>query len=108
VGSETTVPRGVPASPGSASRARYRPTRSRKGRLAIAARFLLRSLTLRGPSFLLALLAVTTGATVTAVMLNLKADLATKMSTELRRYGPILLVPPAAGGGGGAATSLDE
>ena len=97
MGSETTGRHGTRAS------------RGRTGRFAIAARFLYRSLTLRGPSFLLALLAVTTGATVTAVMLNLKADLATKMSTELRRYGPNLLVTPAAGvAGGGVAPTLDE
>ena len=58
---------------------------NRGSRAALALRFLLRSLTLRGTSFLLALLAVTTAATVTATMLNLKADLGAKMSTELRR-----------------------
>jgi putative ABC transport system permease protein len=57
-------------------------------------RFLLRSLTLRGPAFLLALLAVTVGATVTATVLNLKAGLNRKMSRELRAYGPNLLLLP--------------
>lgn len=65
-------------------------------RAATALRFLLRSLTLRGPSFLLALLAVTTGATIMAAMLNLEADVGAKMSRELRRYGPNLLVTPSA------------
>jgi putative ABC transport system permease protein len=66
-------------------------------RLPAAARFLLRSLALRHSPFLLALLAVTVGATLTAAMLNLQADLRAKMSKELRRYGPNLLVTPAPG-----------
>jgi putative ABC transport system permease protein len=61
-----------------------------------SARFLLRSLNLRGAAFLLALLAVTVGATVTATVLNLKAGLKDKMSRELRAYGPNLLVVPRA------------
>ena len=48
---------------------------ARRARAATALRFLMRSLTLRGAPFLLALLAVTTAATVTATMLNLEADL---------------------------------
>jgi putative ABC transport system permease protein len=60
----------------------------------MSARLLLRSLRLRHASFLLALLAVTVGATVAATMLDLKADLRQKMSRELRRYGPNLLVTP--------------
>ena len=65
-------------------------------RRATAARFLLRSLSLRGATFLLALLAVTVGAAMTATMLGIKSDLGAKMSRELRRYGPNLLVAPAA------------
>ena len=61
-----------------------------------SARFLLRSLNLRGAAFLLALLAVTVGATVTATVLNLKAGLKDKMSRELRAYGPNLLIVPRA------------
>jgi putative ABC transport system permease protein len=83
-------------------------------RWATSARFLLRSLNLRGPAYLLALLAVTVGATVTATVLNLKSGLSEKMSRELRAYGPNLLVLPAAGpppGGTetvGRAATLDE
>jgi putative ABC transport system permease protein len=51
-------------------------------------------LSLRGASYLLALLAITVGTTVIATMLNLEAGLAAKMSSELRRYGPNLLVMP--------------
>ena len=69
----------------------------RPGWFGMSARFLLRSLRLRHSSFLLALLAVTVGATVAATMLDLKADLRQKMSRELRRYGPNLLVTPAPG-----------
>jgi putative ABC transport system permease protein len=78
--------------------------RARSSRLKTSARFLFRSLGLRGPSFLLAFLAITVGATVTATMLNLKSDLAAKMSKELRRYGPNLLLTPRAEG----AATLDE
>jgi putative ABC transport system permease protein len=60
----------------------------------MSARLLVRSLRLRHSSFLLALLAVTVGATVAATMLDLKSDLRQKMSRELRRYGPNLLVTP--------------
>jgi putative ABC transport system permease protein len=59
---------------------------------------------LRWPSFLLSLLAVTVGATVAATMLNLKSDLKNKMSRELRRYGPNLLVTPAPGPDTGTAS----
>jgi putative ABC transport system permease protein len=84
--------------------------RDRPGpRIGASARFLLRSLSLRGPSFLLALLAVSVGTTVIATMLNLEAGLSAKMSRELRRYGPNLLVTPAADLGPGAAPpTLDE
>jgi putative ABC transport system permease protein len=81
------------------------------GRWATSARFLFRSLNLRGPAFLLALLAVTVGATVTATVLNLKAGLSEKMSRELRAYGPNLLVLPAAppfSGAAGQAATLDQ
>ncbi len=71
-------------------------------RWVTSARFLLRSLNMRGPAFLLALLAVTVGATVTATVLNLKAGLQEKMSRELRAYGPNLLIVPR------AAATLDE
>ena len=83
-------------------------------RWVTSARFLLRSLTLRGPAFLLALLSITVGATVIATVLNLKAGLREKMSRELRSYGPNLLILPAAGsaslaaGGSGRGAGLDE
>ena len=66
-------------------------------------RFLLRSLNLRGPAFLLALLAVTVGATVIATALNLRAGLRVKMSRQLRSYGPNLLLRPRP-----PETSFDE
>ena len=65
-------------------------------RWVTSARFLLRSLNMRGPAFLLAFLAITVGATVTATVLNLKAGLQEKMSRELRAYGPNLLIVPRA------------
>jgi len=75
----------------------------------MSARFLSRSLRLRAGSLVLALIAVTVGAAVSATMLNLRADLGAKLSRELRRYGPNLILTPAgvtgtAGGGreGGA------
>jgi putative ABC transport system permease protein len=71
----------------------------------MSARLLLRSLRLRSASFLLALLAVTVGATVSATMLDLKADLREKMSRELRRYGPNLLVTASPGSD---SSTLDE
>ena len=78
-------------------------------RAATSARFLMRSLSLRGPSFILALLAVTVGATVVTTMLNLKLDLRSKMSRELRRYGPnLLLVPAPDRRAGGTSSTLDE
>ncbi|HEU4402116.1 MAG TPA: ABC transporter permease, partial [Candidatus Polarisedimenticolia bacterium] len=73
--------------------------RDRRSRLVTAARFLFRSLSLRGPSFLLALLAITVAATVTATMLDIEADLGAKMSRELRRFGPNLIVAPGPAGG---------
>ncbi len=81
------------------------------GRWATSLRFLLRSLNLRGPVFLLAFLAVTVGATVTATVLNLKAGLQEKMSRELRAYGPNLLIVPvstAPGAAGGETPTLGE
>jgi putative ABC transport system permease protein len=77
----------------------------RPGWVGMSARLLLRSLRLRHSSFLLALLAVTVGATVAATMLDLKADLRQKMSRELRRYGPNLLVTP---GRPAESATLDE
>ncbi len=74
------------------------------GRWMTSARFLLRSLNMRGPAFLLAFLAVTVGATVTATVLNLKAGLQEKMSRELRAYGPNLLIVPRAA----RSSTLDE
>src|SRR2546428_13688095 len=81
---------------------------ARRARVAMSARFLLRSLSLRGSSFLLALLAIVVGATVTSTMLTIRADLTAKMSRELRRYGPNLLVTPREQGltGGGSATPV--
>ena len=61
----------------------------------MSARFLGRSLWLRAPTLLFALLAVTVGAAVAATMLNLQADVAAKMSRELRRFGPNLILTPA-------------
>src|SRR5689334_3758320 len=61
----------------------------------MSARFLSRSLRLRAPTLLFALLAVTVGAAMAATMLNLQADVAAKMSRELRRFGPNLLLTPA-------------
>jgi len=80
------------------------------GRWATSARFLLRSLNLRGPAFLLALLAVTVGATVTATVLNLKVGLREKMAGALRAYGPNLLIVPATGAPvtGPESSTLDE
>lgn len=83
-------------------------------RFLTSARFLLRSLNLRGAAFLLALLAVTVGATVTATVLNLQAGLKDKMSRELRAYGPNLLIVPRAdataqrAGDPAAVTLLEE
>ena len=77
----------------------------RPGHVAMSTRLLVRSLRLRSSSFLLALLAVTVGATVSATMLDLKADLREKMSRELRRYGPNLLVTTSPGSD---SPTLDE
>ncbi|HEV8701546.1 MAG TPA: FtsX-like permease family protein [Candidatus Polarisedimenticolia bacterium] len=90
------VPTEAPASRGRAAPAGRPPRgiRHEPRRFITSARFLLRSLNLRGAAFLLALLAVTVGATVTATVLNLKAGLKEKMSRELRAYGPNLLVVP--------------
>ena len=99
---------------------RRAPGRPRAGlhaepaRWVTSARFLLRSLNLRGPAFLLALLAVTVGATVTATVMNLKTGRRDKMSRELRSYGPNLLILPAAGSApvaaaaAGRGAGLDE
>ena len=71
------------------------PRHRRRGWLMMSARFLSRSLRLRAPTLLFALLAVTVGAAMAATMLNLQADVAAKMSRELRRFGPNLLLTPA-------------
>ena len=63
-------------------------------RIRTSARFLLRSLSLRHSSFLLALLAVTVAATLTAALLGMRADLRLKMSRELRGFGPNVLITP--------------
>src|SRR5262245_62718693 len=63
----------------------------------MSARFLGRSLQLRASTHLFALLAITVGAAVAATMLTLRADLGSKMTRELRRYGPNLILTPAAG-----------
>jgi putative ABC transport system permease protein len=63
-----------------------------RGWLAMSARFLTRSLRLRATTHVFALLAITTGAAVAATMLTLRADLGAKMSRELRRYGPNLIL----------------
>jgi putative ABC transport system permease protein len=68
----------------------------RRGWLRMSALFLLRSLRLRAATHLFALTAIATGAGVAATMLTLRADLGAKMSRELRRYGPNLLLAPAA------------
>ncbi len=65
----------------------------------MSARFLGRSLQLRASTHLFALLAITVGAAVASTMLTLRADLGAKMTRELRRYGPNLLLVPAEGGG---------
>jgi len=87
--------------------------RGEPSRWLTSARFLVRSLNLRGAAFLLALLAVTVGSTVIATTLNLKIGLREKMSGALRAYGPNLMVLPgaAAGSPSPAATGgarLDE
>ena len=71
--------------------------RARRGWLTMSARFLWRSFKRRGGTLLLALAALTVGAAVSATMLTIKADLRAKMSRELRRYGPNLIVTPRAG-----------
>lgn len=77
----------------------------RRGWLRMSARFLTRSLRLRASMLLFALLAVTVGAAVAATMLNLQADVAAKMSRELRRFGPNLILTP---GSQRAPATLDE
>ena len=71
------------------------PLHRRRGWLLMSARFLSRSLRLRAPTLLFALLAITVGAAMAATMLNLQADVAAKMSRELRRFGPNLILTPA-------------
>ena len=66
-------------------------------RMRTSARFLVRSLALRHTSFLLALLAVTVAATLTAALLGMRADLRLKMSHELKGFGPNVLITPSEG-----------
>ena len=80
----------------------------RRGWLMMSARFLSRSLRLRAGSLVLALAAIIVGAAVSATMLNLRADLGSKLSRELRRYGPNLILTPATAQPGAGATTLDE
>jgi putative ABC transport system permease protein len=61
----------------------------------MSARLLARSLRLRATTHLFALTAITVGAGVAATMLTLRADLGAKMSRELRRYGPNLILTAA-------------
>jgi len=76
------------------------PTATPRWRMALL--LLIRSLDLRASSFTLALLAVAVGASLTTTTLNLRSDLAHKMTRELRAYGPNLLVtPPLVSGQGG-------
>lgn len=69
----------------------------RRSWAVMSARFLGRSLTVRASAHLFALLAITVGAAIAATMLTLRSDLGAKMTRELRRYGPNLILVPAAG-----------
>ena len=67
----------------------------RHGWWAMSARLFGRSLGRRGATFFVALVAITGGSAVAATMLTLKADLRSKMTRELRRYGENLAIVPA-------------
>ncbi|HEV8374604.1 MAG TPA: ABC transporter permease [Candidatus Polarisedimenticolia bacterium] len=82
-----------------------RPLATDPRRLRTSARFLLRSLSLRHSTFLVALLAVTVAATLAASLLGLQADLRNKLSAEMRGFGPNLIITPAPGAVGAL---LDE
>ena len=82
-------------------------TTTRLTRLRVAARFLMRSLDLRARSFLLALGSVAVGVSVTAMALDLKADIGRKMSREMRVYGPNLIVTPRGTGAMLPLSALD-
>jgi putative ABC transport system permease protein len=71
----------------------------RRGRrnAVMALRFLLRSLALRRGTFLMAILAIASAATLTAALLGLEADLRRKMSQDVKGFGPNLLVTPPPG-----------
>ena len=79
----------------------------RRGWLMMSARFLSRSLRLRAGSLVLALAAIIVGAAVSATMLNLRADLGSKLSRELRRYGPNLILTPDAAHPGASAQPVE-
>jgi putative ABC transport system permease protein len=81
------------------------PAAGTHGWLAMSARLLVRSLRLRAATHVFALVAITVGAAVAATMLTLRADLGAKMSRELRRYGPNLILTAAADRG---PQTLDE
>jgi putative ABC transport system permease protein len=93
---------------GDAARRRGGWGAGRRGWLMMSARFLSRSLRRRAGSLVLALAAIIVGAAVSATMLNLRADLGSKLSRELRRYGPNLILTPATAQPGAGATTLDE
>ena len=71
----------------------------RRGRrnAVVALRFLLRSLALRRGTFLMAIVAIASAATLTATLLGLDADLRRKMSQDVKGFGPNLLVTPPPG-----------
>jgi len=77
-------------------------------RFRTSARFLLRSLSLRHTSFLLALLAVTVAATLAAALLGIRADLQAKMSGELKGFGPNVLLMARAGARPSGASPVSE
>ncbi|HZM69152.1 MAG TPA: ABC transporter permease, partial [Candidatus Cryosericum sp.] len=58
-------------------------------------------------SLVLALAAIIVGAAVSATMLNLRADLGSKLSRELRRYGPNLILTPDAAHPGASAQPVE-
>jgi putative ABC transport system permease protein len=69
-----------------------------------------RSLSVKRPQALLTLAALLVGAAVTAMLLNLQADVRRKMTSEFRAYGANAVVSPAAPGwdSSGNAALMDE
>jgi putative ABC transport system permease protein len=63
----------------------------------VALRFLLRSLALRRGTFMMAIVAIASAATLTATLLALDADVRRKMSQDVKGFGPNLLVTPPPG-----------